>query len=256
MAPAGEPLVGAGNSSYLTAMSTEEPNLRVCLDSIYSGNGMDKSSHTSIAAELLNFYNYTGQFGVGVNLALSAIEFAHKIENKLGEANCIKRLGDIHLRLSAFKEAAQAYESAIPLFKEVQNKLGEANCIKRLGEVDLHSGDAASAMKKFSEAYNLFELVQDFTGMAICTVRRAQVISATEEATDKISELFERAIALFERAAQPANMAHSFVDYGRFLISRKEKEKARQVLEQAVNIYEQIGDLVQAGTVKDMLSSL
>src|SRR5437870_1576179 len=49
----------------------------------------------------------------------------------LGEADCIRSLGDIALARSDHATAQARYEEALPLFRRVGSLLGEANCIQR-----------------------------------------------------------------------------------------------------------------------------
>ncbi len=61
-----------------------------------------------------------------------------EVGNRLGEAICITRMGDIALRRSNDEEARRRYEEALPLYREeVGDRLGEANCIARMGDIAL-----------------------------------------------------------------------------------------------------------------------
>jgi len=65
----------------------------------------------------------------------------HDAGDLLGEANCIKSLGDIALARSDHEGARQRYEAALPLFHKVGNVIGEANCIASLGDIALARSD-------------------------------------------------------------------------------------------------------------------
>ena len=58
-----------------------------------------------------------------------ALPLYQKVGDVLGEANCIRSLGDIALERSDHERRAQRYEQALPLYRQVGDVLGEANCI-------------------------------------------------------------------------------------------------------------------------------
>src|SRR5205807_2922583 len=55
----------------------------------------------------------------------------------LGEANCIKSLGNIAFKHSDHATAQARFEQALPLYRRVDHVLGEANCIRSLGDIAL-----------------------------------------------------------------------------------------------------------------------
>jgi tetratricopeptide (TPR) repeat protein len=58
----------------------------------------------------------------------AAIHLYQQIGDRLGEANCIKGLGDIHVRLSEYDQARRQYEAAIPIYQQAGAKNSEGIC--------------------------------------------------------------------------------------------------------------------------------
>ena len=156
----------------------------------------------------------------------SALGFG--IEDTRLEANCIKSLGDVHVRLSELPEARARYEEALPIYRAIGDKLGEANCIQRLGDAFLEMEDFKTAEELYSQALEI-----------------ARTISPAEEASalNSLASLYEdqkdyqRAIEIYTRALE-IFPRHAYIVRNRALIHLKRKNavNARQDLKLAAHL--------------------
>ena len=77
----------------------------------------------------------------------NAIELFKQVQDRLGEANALRGLGELERMLGRHEQARKAYGDAIELFKQVQNRLGEANA--RLGLAYLEANERPELAKPY-----------------------------------------------------------------------------------------------------------
>jgi tetratricopeptide (TPR) repeat protein len=80
----------------------------------------------------------------------AALPIYQEIGDRLGEANCIQRLGDVHVQLAEYPQARARYDAALPIYQEIGDRLGEANTYTKMG-------DLCAKQKEWSEARRWFE---------------------------------------------------------------------------------------------------
>ncbi|HYO65626.1 MAG TPA: tetratricopeptide repeat protein, partial [Archangium sp.] len=94
-------------------------------------------------------------------LAEEALRRSRASERRGAEANTLKSLGDLALRVSELKEARGRYEEALPLFRALGDRLGEANTLSGLGDLADVAGHYDDADKWYQQARGSFELIGD-----------------------------------------------------------------------------------------------
>jgi tetratricopeptide (TPR) repeat protein len=87
-----------------------------------------------------------------------------------GEANCIWSLGHIALARSNHDAAHRAYEEALLLYRQIGSVLGEANCINGLGDIALARSDHDAARRSYDEALPLYPQIGSVLGEANCNL--------------------------------------------------------------------------------------
>ena len=106
----------------------------------------------------------------------------HEIGDRLGEANCIRSLGDVHLRLAEYPLARQRYAEARPIYHEIGARLGEANCITSLGDVHLQLAEYPLARQRYAEARPIYHEIGARLGEANC-IRASATCTCTWPST-------------------------------------------------------------------------
>jgi tetratricopeptide (TPR) repeat protein len=149
----------------------ELPNLYFWLDWGFereqiSGDGRCQTAR--IMGSLGNYYTMVplrrGEARARYERALAS---ATRLQDRAGQANTLKSLGDLALRLADLGQAAQRYEAALRLFTEIDAKLGQANTLLSQAKVFDAEGDLERALKNFERALALYHSFNDTYSLAV-----------------------------------------------------------------------------------------
>ncbi len=121
---------------------------------------------------------------------------AERTAARLGEANCISRLGDVHVQLDEYPQARQRYEAALPIYREIGDRLGEANTLTAFGVVSLAEKDYGIARDWFEQALRIYREIGDRHWQTYVAPRLAIALLALNEV--------EQAVQVLEKGAQLA----------------------------------------------------
>ena len=125
-----------------------------------------------------------------------ALEAARGANDRLGEANTLKAIGDVLQFLDQRQDALNRYETAIDIYRQVGDRLGEANTLQAIGDLQ---EDPANGVKQFQKAMKIYQDIGDeysqsrilATSLAPAYIKLNQPYQA--------KEAYEKALRFFEK---------------------------------------------------------
>ena len=119
----------------------------------------------------------------------------------IGEASCLRSLGDVALRSSDIVAAKELYEKAQSICRQFGSPLGEANCVQRLVEISIAGNDYEGAQARLEEAADFQRAHGSALGEASC-LRRLGDIAHKRTNPEAALVAYRRAIPFFGREAR------------------------------------------------------
>jgi tetratricopeptide (TPR) repeat protein len=170
-----------------------------------------------------------------------ALHLSQQIGNRLGEANCIYGLGDIHRDLREHDQARRQYEAALYLYLQTGNQLGEANCIQRLGEIHRYLREHDKARRQYEAALELYQQIGDRLGEANCIMALGDIHRVLNE-YDQSRRQYEVALELYQQVGSRLDEADCIKALGDIHRVLNEYDQARRQHEAALHLYQQTGN--------------
>ncbi len=104
----------------------------------------------------------------------AALALYQTVEDRLGEANTRKALGDLYVRTDRLRDAEAAYAAALALYQTVEARLGEANThrsVARLRSIQERNDEAVAS---FADALCIYQSIEDSYSVAVTLTERGE----------------------------------------------------------------------------------
>jgi len=183
------------------------------------------------------------QYDQAVNCLEQAREIYQQTGSILGEANCIKRLGDIESRQSHHEEAQAYYQAALSLSQQAGDVLGMANCIQRMGNIAQQRSQHKQAQALYEAALPLYHQVGDALGEANCIRNLGDVAVACSQ-YEEARARYEAALPLFQQAGSVLGEANCIAGLGDIALRRAQYGEAQARYEMALPLFHQVGSVL------------
>ncbi|WP_370971098.1 tetratricopeptide repeat protein [Amycolatopsis sp. cg9] len=221
----------------------------------FTGLGDDQLARETLAADLEPPTRADTAFALGVlyvargenrrarELFGQALPLYQGVGDVLGEANCLRRLGELEFRESDNARAREMFDQALPLYRRVGAVLGEANCLSNLGELEFRESNNTRARELFDQARPLYQRVGDVLGEANCLLNLGE-LELRESNNTRARELFDQARPLYRRVGDVLGEANCLSSLGDLEFRESDNARARELFGQARPLYQRLGSVL------------
>ncbi|MDY7076742.1 MAG: tetratricopeptide repeat protein, partial [Chloroflexota bacterium] len=175
-----------------------------------------------------------------------SLEIHQKIGNTYGTAMCYNNLGVVSYNLGDYSRAIEYYEESLEIRKEIGDLLGVADTCNNLGEVHKGLGNRQPARHYLQEAINLFTEIGDKTGLIEAYKLLAEVELELND-TNKALEYCQLSMELAREVNNREYEGIAYRVLGQIQRAADRPEEARQYLLNSVETLTTVGNKLELG---------
>ncbi|KAJ6540186.1 hypothetical protein DFH09DRAFT_1368579 [Mycena vulgaris] len=169
----------------------------------------------------------------------AALEILTEANDKIGQANSLRGLGEVYTRLNRLEDAERALQSALDLHTEVNSKLGQANDLQILGDLYTRLNRLEDAERALKSALDLHTELNVKFGQA----NDLQILGELYTRLDRLEEAREAlqsALDLHTEANDKLGQAYDLKSLGELYIRVDRLEEAERALQSALNLHTEV----------------
>ena len=243
-------LADLGDIQFLTDdYPAAAATLRRALD-LYGGLG-DRAGEAAALTSLGTVQRAAGDSRAATASITRALGLYRDLGSQPGEARALTELGALQAITADHQRALASQQRALELYCRLGDRLGEASALTSLGTVQYLTGRYQDAEASHTRALQLYRDVDDASGEAEALNNIADIARATA-APHNALPYYDQALALATRIAAQGEQARALEGIGHCHVTDGHPEHGRELLRQAINIYQRIGS-PRAQELEDML---
>ena len=170
-----------------------------------------------------------------------AYEAARQAGDLAGQANALRGIGAVHLKLGRYGPAAEHFEQAVTLFAKADNLAGQAVALTALGTVGQRQGTYAAAAEHHRQAMALFRQAGDGSGEGRA-LNNLAIIETLLGRHPEAARHHEQAATLARQSGDASGEAATLNNLGLVEQRLGRDEEAAEHHRQAVALFRQLGD--------------
>jgi tetratricopeptide (TPR) repeat protein len=168
-----------------------------------------------------------------------ALEVAQANDYRLGLANTLLEMGDLHTMQADYEQARASYDRALKLYEDINERLGLANTLYAMGDLHRIQADYEQARASYDRALKLYEDINDRRGLAN-TLKAMGDLLYVQADYEQARASYDRALKLYEDINDRLGLANTLQAMGDLHRIQADYEQARASYDCALKLYEDI----------------
>jgi hypothetical protein len=233
---------GEAMGALIVRYTVELPSIESWLDWGYDHEAPTTAGSRSarLTARLQNLYGVTGQLRLERRRFERALAAARRGQDRLGEANVQKALGDLELREDKLEAARQRYLAALAIYPQIGARLGEANMRQSIGNLALAENDPAAAFSHYRAALEIQRAIGNQLGVGACFGYLGRAAASADSHTQAVV-LFDQCITLYRQISELFSQAIVLDWQANSFLALEDQQAALGAWWQALGLAQRIG---------------
>jgi len=196
-----------------------------------------------------------GNYPAAIEANKKALECFEGIEDVYQIARVLNNIGETHKVLGEYPQAIENLERCLKVAEESGNRRNMGYALVNIAECKVRSGDPTSAKNAAARAESAFAGMEDRYGHANLMMVWALIHVAKTEAAESFM-YFDRALAQMKELKIPYDTGVVQLEYGLAALHFKDREKAKAMLSDAIDSFQDAGNKAMKQKAQDALGSL
>jgi DNA-binding SARP family transcriptional activator len=184
-----------------------------------------------------------------------ALRAAARTADEPGQAQALRGLGGVLMRLGRHDEAVAHLDQALRLFRRAGDRIGEARALNNLGTAHMQVGRHEPAVAHYTQALRLYRMVDDRTGEAR-TIVSLGVVYGRLGRHELAAEHHRKALALCRQIGDSTGQAWATASLGDAMLRMRRHTAAAEHHRGALALYRQQGNPYGEAWVLDSLGAV
>ena len=206
--------------------------------------GTDRKTLAEVYNRLGIVADSQGDYAAARTYYQDSLALEKELGDRSGIATTLMNLGNVVLRQGNYAAARTYYQDSLAIKKELGDRLGIAQVLGSLGSVAASQGDDAAARIYYQDSLAISKELGDRSGIATTLMNLGNVAEYEGSGDLNAAEkYFEQARQLAgSLSASNSDLGKVLWGLGRVAAKRGKKGDARQYVDQAIQILQQLGD--------------